>query len=100
MNFVCNKCISIQDRSQHKLTRSLAIWISERQTNKVYVENLTMSDQIKRAIYFPKTVCIKYLSKLAEYKYIRIDQRHPYLEKNQRLKEALFLRRKCHKLFE
>lgn len=59
-----------------------------------------MTDEIKRALFFPRSVCKKYLSKLEEFKFLEINIRNPYLVQNLRLRTILLHRRKCHKLFE
>ena len=45
-----------------------------------------MSDEIKRALFFPRSVCKKYIGKLDEFKFIEINHRNPYLNQNLRLR--------------
>jgi len=100
MNYVCKTCIHVNTSSEEK---SEAPGFSLKALFGVKteaIEDLERAERLKQALFYPRSICEKYHEKLKGYEYIQIEPRNPFLLQDQKIRNILVMRRKCHKLFE
>jgi hypothetical protein len=74
MNYVCSNCISKPKEGFMNLKQKLVSLVKNKMglVESKESQNMRSSDAVKRALFFPKSVCTKYLASLLEFKYIKV----------------------------
>jgi len=98
MNYVCSGCIHRRETRSDKLGAVQDLF--QGRSNAISQKDLQTADELKRALFFPRSVCQKYSSKILGYRYLQINHRNPYLLKNKQLRDIMCLRRVCHQIFD